>query len=398
MPQIIFSAIEPTADRIAPLLAEFERATRITVHLERMNWQEAWRNLLHYAFHGDGPDISEIGSTWTSSLMLMNTLRPFKLREVQEVGLPAAFVPAAWQSAFIPNDPRMWALPLTVDTYLTIYRRDLLAKAGIDESTAFADNQAVANTLRALLQAGVPIPWAPNPGFPALSFFHMSASWIWGAGGDFVGKNGSRVLFNTPQSRHGLSEYLSIFRYLKAIPADLQEVNLFPRGKAAMTFNNPQWIRSMLLRPDLAPEVKANLGVCSLPNTPFIGGTNLVIWRSVQAYPEREQAALRLAQFLLDRRSQINLSQTVNIPPPRMDILPDLNLTPPFLATTLRDIFARGRSFAPVPLWSRIENLLTTEINAAIHAIRMDPGANIEASLANRLQPLERQLNLILGS
>lgn len=398
MPQIIFSAIEPTADRIAPLLAEFERATRITVHLERMGWQDAWRNLLHYAFHGDGPDISEIGSTWTSSLMLMNTLRPFKPEEVQAIGSPEAFVPAAWQSAFIPNDPRMWALPLTTHTYLILYRRDLLEKAGIDETTAFSDNQAVANTLQFLLQAGVSIPWAPNPGFPALSFFHMSASWIWGAGGEFVSADGSQVLFNTPQSRQGLSEYISIFRYLKAIPTDMQEVNLFPRGKVAITFNNPEWIRNLLQRPDLAAEVKANLGVCGLPKAPFIGGTNLVIWRGVQAYPEREQAALRLAQFLLERRSQINLSQTVNIPPARMDILPDLGLTPPFLAATLRDIFTRGRSFTPVPLWSRIEKMLTTEINAAIHEIRIDPGVNIEASLANRLQPLERQLNLILGT
>jgi hypothetical protein len=61
------------------LLESFRRETGIEVKTTRMPWSKAWQQLIDIATHGQGADISYVGSTWVSSLVGMNCLRPIPL-------------------------------------------------------------------------------------------------------------------------------------------------------------------------------------------------------------------------------------------------------------------------------------------------------------------------------
>src|SRR5512143_3726410 len=90
------------------LLEQFQNQHRITVHVERMNWESAWPKLLGFALYGGGPHVSQIGSIWTSTLVSMSALRPFTPREIDGLGSAAAFLEPAWRTAVLPGQSVSW--------------------------------------------------------------------------------------------------------------------------------------------------------------------------------------------------------------------------------------------------------------------------------------------------
>src|SRR5574342_755008 len=101
MVSIEFSLI-PDADAdfqtIARLMSDFKRETGIDVHLQRMDWSNAWSQLISIATQGQGADASHVGSTWVSSLMTMNALSPIHRNLIAKVGGEQAFVHSAWSN------------------------------------------------------------------------------------------------------------------------------------------------------------------------------------------------------------------------------------------------------------------------------------------------------------
>ncbi|RPI30820.1 MAG: hypothetical protein EHM70_12985, partial [Chloroflexota bacterium] len=64
------------------LLEEFRVKHQAKVRVRTMDWGTAWNDFFSFALQGSGPDVSLIGSTWTSGLVAMNALRAFNLREL----------------------------------------------------------------------------------------------------------------------------------------------------------------------------------------------------------------------------------------------------------------------------------------------------------------------------
>lgn len=82
----IMSRGPTTADDLRPLLEEFEVKNRTRVRLRIFEWDTAWADLVKVALYQDGPDVSEIGSTWLGSFVAMNALQQFSDREISLVG------------------------------------------------------------------------------------------------------------------------------------------------------------------------------------------------------------------------------------------------------------------------------------------------------------------------
>src|SRR5512135_2844605 len=80
------------------ILDGFESKTKLKVKPRFLNWREAWAELVRVGLYGDGPQVSEIGSTWLSEFVSMGALRPFQLAELNSMGGAAQFLPSAWQS------------------------------------------------------------------------------------------------------------------------------------------------------------------------------------------------------------------------------------------------------------------------------------------------------------
>jgi multiple sugar transport system substrate-binding protein len=400
MAQIDFSSIGEPAEAVTRALQQFEQETGHRVKVHVMQWESAWPELLSYALHGNGPDISHIGSTWVGSLVKMNALRPFQPGELQTVGGAPAFLPACWNSVILAGDESAWALPWTAYTYLLCYRRDLLARARVDESSAFKNTGSLLAALEQLLTAGELLPWVIPTGRPHVDTIHIVASWIWAAGGDFIAEDGKTPLFTQSKAMDGLKAFYELGRVIPPQARNWtpeQALESFCKGEAAMTVNGydePYFIQ----RGDIAvPVVRQNLGVIAMPGQPWVGGDNLVVWQHAQDDPRREKAAVDLALHLVSREVQTKYCQgdTVAIPT-RLDALSDFPLPGSELTRQVEYSLREGRSYRPIALWGRVE----TQLSAALNHVWLDifNGMSVELAIMRQLEPMAQRLEAALNN
>jgi multiple sugar transport system substrate-binding protein len=399
MAQIEFSSVGELAPAIAEALQQFEIQTGHQVKVRLMQWEYAWPELLSYALHGHGPDISHVGSTWVSSLVKMNALRPFQPGEVEQVGGAQAFLPSCWNSVVIPGDDTVWALPWTSYTFLLCYRRDLLARVDVEEAGAFASASALHQTLAKLHASRIFLPWIVPSGRPHVDTIHIVASWVWGAKGDFIAEDGCTPLFTHSKAVAGLQAYYELNEYMPRLARNLtpeQVMDLFRRGEAAVTVCGVDEPYAILGGDVAAPHVRETLGVASMPGQPWIGGDSLVIWQHAQNDPHREQAAVELAQFLVSREIQARYCQSdVFAAPTRQEALDALPLAGSETTAQIEKSLRTGRSYRPIVLWGRVE----TQLSSALNHIWFDifNGLPVAKSIKHQLEPVAKRLKVALS-
>jgi multiple sugar transport system substrate-binding protein len=401
MVEIEFSYIGDSPEdvqRFPQLIEDFQKSNRVIVNLKPLTWEQAWTELLDVALRGKGPEVSQIGDTWVSSFVGMNALRPFSPQEMAAMGGKAAFAPATHYSMTLPDDTRVWSVPWTSYIYLICYRKDILKKSGIDESTAFGSPEALSQTIQQLKASGVEIPWLmPSGPAPYNDLLHMAASWVWGMQGDFISQDGKKAIFNQPAAFKALQTFLELYRTLPA-SANLaidQCVQLFANGEAAMTIADVRSAWS-LQEFGAAPHIMENLGTANFSSVPWVGGSNLVVWRHTQISAEKERAALSWINYLTSETGQLKFSQLVGTIPARASALSVTFPADHPLKTTMEQAGKTGRGYPKIGLWQRIELQLSLEIGEIIKAIWADPEVDIAAQLHQHMDHLARRFDLAL--
>ncbi|HEX6269257.1 MAG TPA: hypothetical protein VFZ43_03400 [Anaerolineales bacterium] len=77
MVAIEFTAIPDTDVNytlLPELLESFRKEAGVEVKLTSLAWTDAWHQFINISAQGQGADISQVGSTWVSSLVSMNSL------------------------------------------------------------------------------------------------------------------------------------------------------------------------------------------------------------------------------------------------------------------------------------------------------------------------------------
>lgn len=401
MVEIELSAIPDTdvdVQVLASLLADFGSKYGVRAKFHTMTWGNAWNDLVAFASHGKGPDLSHIGGTWVSSLAIMNALRPFTSREVEEMGGAEAFLPPTWQSSLLSGDRRIWSVPWTGHVHVICYRKDLLRQAGVDEETAFGSIQALLETVRALRRSSLEIPFLiPFIPPPYSDLIHLAASWVCESGGDYIDAEGRKVLFNTPQSLVGLKAWLETHREVPDTYYHLSfpEVStLFNQGRAAAIVSDNRYAASIFLG-GAERIVKDNFGAALLSGIPWFGGGSFVIWKHTQGYPEREQAAVQLVKYLTGKEAQFRWAREVRSMPARLEVLDELY--PPGSPLGLfNQAASSGKSYYPVPLWRRLEYQIAQALSVCLREARENPAMDSDTILHTYLDPLAERLNLTL--
>ena len=384
---------DPAGD-LQPMLDQFSAQFRCRVHVNVLAWENAWADLVKVALYNTGPHVSEVGMNWVGNLVAMNALRPFHPNELNALGGPTAFLASAWLSGHMIGDKQTWAVPWLADTRVIYYRCDWLDKAGIDEQTAFQSPAQFEQTLERLQASGVASPLV-LPTLPTANTLHTLASWIWGAGGDFVDLAGKRTLFNQAQSREGIRAYLGLHRFLSRAARGLnpqQSDALYLQGQAAVTCSGP-WL--MLNNQDQPStyDLLANTGTMLPPGVPFLGGSNLVIWR----HTRQGRLAVELVRFLTGQIVQSQYTRQAGLLPARLEVLNSPLFADHPLDRVMTEGSKRGRSFPAFPAWGLIEDSLTTEMARLWSAVLSNPQIDLDAAIAERLDPLARRLDLILS-
>jgi multiple sugar transport system substrate-binding protein len=400
--EILFSIYSETLTPLTNpdfLLKKFEDQHNARVRIESMQREEAWSKLLDFALHGGGPHISIIGAIWTGSLQSMNTLRPFSPLEIAGLGGTNAFFPSTWENALLSPSKQSWAIPFNAFTYLLLYRRDLLEKAGIDENKAFISSEALLATLDKLKGAGVMSPIVLPSGDPFSARINIASSWIWGAGGDYLSIDGKQVLLTQDQSLNGLTDFYNLYRYLDPSDFGLTQTECqrrFAAGRAAILIAGSN--SRDVLRAGMQESVLHNLGVVALPGVPWVAGANIVIWREAQFNFHTEQLSLALTKHLTSTDSQVICSDAMDTIPVKPEAFDLVSLHHSVFKPAIRQSLETGRTYIPVSLWTRMLNQLRPNFDLITTEILENPGADPRSLIVKYLEPLSRRFGILLSS
>ena len=382
---------DPTVETLQNLLRDFEAATHIHVRLRVLTWMDAWTELIKVALYKQGPDVSEIGSTWLGDFARMLALHNFTHADIRSLGGADSFLPAIWNSTTQLDASESWGIPWLADTRVIFYRRDYLRQAGVDEETAFLSQASLVDTLQKLHRVGIDRSWTV-PAQKSRRTLHNIASWVWGAGGSFLSPDGKKTNFASPESLQGAMEYYSLVRFLNKEVVNLDENesdNLYLSGHTAITLSGT-WV---MADQNASPEILANTGYAPPPGVPYVGGSHLVLWR----HTHTEGSALELIRYLCQPEVQTTYCKVIGLLPTRLTALasPDYNNSP--LYHRLVERLKTGRSFRPLPLWGMVEDKLTVAFAQIWTDLLNDPSLDVAQSVSLTLQPLSRRLNIALS-
>ena len=395
MEEITFSVFEHGAgsvENLPALLQQFEQQFGVRVHLDVISsWEKGWSRLVEMALYHEGPDVSEIGDTWVGDLVRMEALRPFNQMEVDEITQGAHYFDSVWRTSTSEDHegPMIYSIPLASDACAFFYRRDLLEKAGVDEATAFKDFASLEITLSSLKEKGIRVPLVLLTRRSHMNI-HYIASWIWGAGGDFLSPDGTGLAFDQPQALKGCKTYFRLAHFLSPEARGLDEAaadELFCKGEAAV-LPSGFWIPTNIL----ATQVRENLGVAPMPGIPFVGGHQAVIWN----HSRHEQSAIKLIKFLHTEESSKYLYPQSGLP-----ISEEGWSNPPFdseIYQVFKTSLQRGRSFPTVRLWGLVEKRLTDAYSDIWAQVLNEPEERLDEIVDTYLTNLANRLQLSLES
>lgn len=379
-------------DALSQLLDEFNQQAGALVKTRRMHWMTSWSDLISVAALGSGPDVSQIGNTWISSLTGLNAIRAFKPQEVQNIGggllFPDGEAPAP-----------CWSIPWTSYAFVICYRKDLLKAQDIDPETAFVSQQATLETIQKLAassSAGAWLtPFVPSP-YPDM--LHIAASWIWGSGGELVSYKNNRLKtsFDQPKAMNGLTGWLESYRAVS--PSHRLNardcMSLFREGQASAVVAGIR--AASLLFESCDEQTRKEIGFAPISTTPWVGGDSLVIWKHAQREIEQEKQALNLVKFLSSPENVLRFCKQSHSLPARKDALETLYPQQHPLFPAVQVINQNGKRYPAINEWRSIEHQLVQELDNIVHEAGKNPAHSSQEILAKHLHPLAERLNRTL--
>ena len=229
------SSIADDQKVLAPVLAEFQQETGIKVSLEVIGWSNLLNRVLAAASSGQGPDVLNIGNTWSASLQATGAFLPITGSVMSQLGDTGRFLPGALAATGASGKPPV-GVPLYSLAYGLYYNRAMFAAAGIASPPATWE-QVVADGQRLThgSQWGLTVEGGSTPENAHHAFIFSEQQ-----GGSFFTASGSPT-FDTPQNIAGIQEYIDFLGSDKiADPSDAEYSNGtealqdFANGKAAM--------------------------------------------------------------------------------------------------------------------------------------------------------------------
>ncbi|MFD8151429.1 ABC transporter substrate-binding protein [Streptomyces sp. NPDC001046] len=132
------ASIEIDKKVLQPELDKFEKQTGIKVELEVVPWSDLLNRILTATTSGQGPDVLNIGNTWSASLQATGALLPWDAENFDKIGGRDRFVDSALGSTGAEGkDPA--AVPLYSMSYALYYNKKMFAEAGISKPPATWD-------------------------------------------------------------------------------------------------------------------------------------------------------------------------------------------------------------------------------------------------------------------
>ncbi|MGK5440541.1 ABC transporter substrate-binding protein [Micromonospora sp. URMC 105] len=357
-------SLEADKQILQPELDKFEKQTGIKVNVEVVPWSDLLNRLLAAAASGQGPDVVNIGNTWSASMQATGAMVEFDDATLAKVGGKDRFVPAALAAAGAPGKPPA-AVPIYSLSYALYYNKKAFADAGL--TTPPTTWEQVAEYGRKLTgngKWGLAVEGA-NPSENAHHAFTFGQQY----GGEWFDSAG-KPTFDTPQNVAAVKRYVDLMAVDKIVNpsnaeyAQNQAVSDFANGKAAMLLW--QAAGSNLKSQNMAPDAYGVAPV-PFPATPpaggkkvnsMVAGINIAVFK----HTKNKDGALEFVKFMTSDAEQVALNKTYGSLPAVKTVAAD----PAFAAPeqkVLQEVLATTAAPLPqVPNESTFETLVGTAI------------------------------------
>ncbi|MEU1146801.1 ABC transporter substrate-binding protein [Streptomyces sp. NPDC005863] len=384
-----------TADKkiLTPELKKFEEETGIKVKLEVVPWSDLLNRILAATTSGQGPDVLNIGNTWSSSLQASGALLPWDAENFKAIGGRDRFVDAALGSTGAAGkDPA--AVPLYSLSYALYYNKAMFKEAGISKPPATWDELVTAG--KKLSKGG---KWALGAeGSNLVNNIHQAFALGKQHGADFFDAQG-KPTFTSHGAVAAVKQYVDFMAKDKIIApgnaeyAQNQSLRDFAKGKTAMVL----WqaaattFAAQGMKPDEwgvapVPVPSGKPGADRQVNS-MVAGINMAVFKNT----DNLDGARKFVKFMTSDAEQALLNKAYGSIPPVKTAQQDAAFDRADTAV-LRDTLRK--SAAPLPQVPN-ESQFETTVGTAIKALFADAAAGrpvTTASVTAELTKAQQQM------
>ncbi|MEV6680583.1 sugar ABC transporter substrate-binding protein [Streptomyces erythrochromogenes] len=382
---------------LGPELKRFEERTGIKVKLEVIPWSDLLNRILAATASGQGPDVLNIGNTWSASLQATGALLPWNAENFEAIGGRDRFVASAIGSAGAAGqDPA--AVPLYSMAYALYYNKKMFREAGIEKPPATWDE--LVETGRRISGGGTSGKWALGAeGANLANNIHQVFVLSRQHGGSFFDAAG-KPTFDTPANVAAVKSYVDLMAEARIVAPGNAE---YDKNQSLQDFAGGR--TAMVLWQSAAGSFKAHgmkegdWGTAPVPvpagATPgtgtgvnsMVAGINMAVFKNT----DNLDGALKFVGFMTSDEEQKILNRTYGSIPPVKAAQSDPAFADQDL-TVLRDTLATSAAPLPqVPEESQFETTVGTavkELFADAAAGRPVTAESVRAKLAKAQQQM----------
>ncbi|MFH9958199.1 ABC transporter substrate-binding protein [Streptomyces roseolus] len=358
------SSLEVDKKVLQPELDEFERRTGIKVKLEVVPWSDLLNRILTATTSGQGPDVLNIGNTWSASLQATGALLPWDAEKFEAIGGKDRFVDSALGSTGAPGkDPA--AVPLYSMAYALYYNKQMFKDAGIAKPpTTWDEVIAAGKKLGEKGKSGIGVEGS-NLSNNIHQVFVLGKQ----HGADFFTADG-KPDFTSDGAVAAVKQYVDLMAVHKIVApgnaeyAQNQSLSDFAKDKTGMVlWQTPsQTFASQGMGEDEwgvvpAPVASGKPGTGTATNS-MVAGINLAVFKNTKNL----DGALKFVKFMTSDEEQTALNKTYGSVPPVKAAQKDPAFSGPSLAV-IRDTLATSAAALPqVPEESQFETVVGTAV------------------------------------
>ncbi|MDI9834106.1 ABC transporter substrate-binding protein [Streptomyces sp. KAU_LT] len=325
-------------------------------------------------------DILNIDVSWTSEFAAQGWIRPL---ERDRFPLGTFLKPVVGTATY---DGRLYAVPYVTNAGLLLYRKDILAKEGVDPPRTWDELEQAARTIAPKYGLdGYAGQFLPYEGLTV-----NAAEAVYSAGGTILGDEGERVTVDSEAARDGI-DFLARGVREGWIPKQAltykeeESKQAFQDGRLLFLRN---WPYAYAVASAEGSPVAGKIGAVPLPGpdgpgTSVLGGSNL----AVSTHARHPDSAARLLAYLTSEHVQRQVLTRGALPPVRADLYEDPELIRrfPYLPTLRESV----RTAAPRPKSPRYG-----QVSLVVQAVVRDAMAGHDTSEA-AVRRLARELDAI---
>ncbi|MGW5464413.1 ABC transporter substrate-binding protein [Streptomyces sp. NPDC003996] len=349
---------------LQPELDKFQKQTGIKVKLEVVPWSDLLNRILTATTSGQGPDVLNIGNTWSASLQATGALLPWDTKNFAKIGGKDRFVDSALGSTGAAGkDPA--AVPLYSMAYALYYNKKIFADAGIGKPPAtwdelVADGKKIQAKGKSALGA---------EGSNLSENIHHVFVFAKQRGADFFTADG-KPDFTSPKVVDAVKSYVDLMAKDKVIPtgdaeyAQNQSVSDFAKGKQAMLLwqSAAANLKSQGMSEDAygiapVPVISGTLGTGTQVNS-MVAGINLAVFKNTHNL----DGATKFVKFMTSDDEQKILNTAYSSIPPVKSAQSDAAFSAPATAVLKNTLATSAAALPQVASESQFETAVGTAV------------------------------------